>query len=152
MLLNTVSGPIAREQLGVVATHEHVLLDQSNHYQSIPTPGITDPGNQKVEMLNLGILSRDCFALKDNTILDNEEEQTEEVAFFKRAGGDTLFNVYSNIVAMWCFALPCAALGAFYFHWPVVVVFACTCLDEISKMPWVIYHYRKYKWVNNITA
>ena len=69
-----------------------------------------------------------------------------------RAGGDTLFNIYSNIVAMWCFALPCAALGAFYFHWPVVAVFACTCLDEISKMPWVIYHYRKYKWVNNITT
>lgn len=90
MTINTVSGPITREQLGVVAPHEHVLLDQSNHYQAVPTPGITDPENQKVEMWNLGILSRDCFALKDNTILDNEEDQTEEVAFFKRAGGDTL--------------------------------------------------------------
>ena len=90
MKINTVSGPITREQLGVVAPHEHVLLDQSNHYQAVPTPGITDPENQKVEMWNLGILSRDCFALKDNTILDNEEDQTEEVAFFKRAGGDTL--------------------------------------------------------------
>jgi putative MATE family efflux protein len=67
------------------------------------------------------------------------------------AGGDTLFNVYSIVVAMWCFALPCAMLGAFYFHWPVVAVFACTCLDEISKMPWLIWHYRKYKWVRNIT-
>lgn len=90
MTVNTVCGAITREQLGVVATHEHVLLDQSNHYQAVPTPGITDPENQKVEMWNLGILSRDCFALKDNTILDNEEDQTEEVAYFKRAGGDTL--------------------------------------------------------------
>ena len=90
MKINTVCGQISREQLGVVAPHEHVLLDQSNHYQAIPTPGIDDPENQKVEMWNLGILSRDCFALKDNTILDNEEDQTAEVAFFKRAGGDTL--------------------------------------------------------------
>lgn len=89
-MINTVCGPITREQLGVVATHEHVLLDQSSHYQAVPTPGITDPENQKVEMWNLGILSRDCFALKDNTILDDEQTQTEEVAFFKRAGGDTL--------------------------------------------------------------
>lgn len=90
MLVNTVCGAITREQLGVVATHEHVLLDQSSHYKAVPTPGITDPENQKVEMWNLGILSRDCFALKDNTILDDEQTQTEEVAFFKRAGGDTL--------------------------------------------------------------
>lgn len=67
------------------------------------------------------------------------------------AGGDTLFNVYSLVVSMWCFALPCALMGAFYFHWPVVIVFACTSLDEIGKLPWIIYHHRKYKWVRNIT-
>ncbi len=92
MMVNTVCGAITREQLGVVATHEHVLLDQSNHYQAVPTPGITDPENQKVEMWNLGILSRDCFALKDNTILNDETVQTEEVAYFKKAGGDTLID------------------------------------------------------------
>ncbi len=90
MTVNTVCGAITREQLGIVAPHEHVLLDQSNHYKAVPTPGITDPENQKVEMWNLGILSRDCFALKDNTILDDEAVQTEEVAYFKKAGGGTL--------------------------------------------------------------
>ena len=67
------------------------------------------------------------------------------------AGGDTLFDTYSLAVCMWGVALPCAFLGAFYFHWPVLVVFACTCLDEVGKIPWVMYHYRKYKWVKNIT-
>lgn len=90
MKINTVCGEITREELGIVAPHEHVLLDQSNHYQAVPTPGIDDPENQKVEMWNLGILSRDCFALKDNTILDDEQTQTEEVAFLKRAGAGTL--------------------------------------------------------------
>lgn len=43
------------------------------------------------------------------------------------------------------------ALGAFVFHWPVEVVYACTCLDEVGKIPWVIYHYKKYKWVKDLT-
>ena len=90
MKIKTVCGEIDKKDLGTVAPHEHVLLDLTAFYQELPVPGIEDPATQKVEMWNLGILSRDCFALKDNTILDNEEDQTEEVAFFKRAGGGTL--------------------------------------------------------------
>lgn len=67
------------------------------------------------------------------------------------AGGDTLFDVYSLAVTMWCFALPVAAAGAFFFHWPVYAVYACTCLDEVGKIPWVLYHYKKYKWVRDLT-
>lgn len=67
------------------------------------------------------------------------------------AGGDTLFDVYSLVVCMWGIALPCAFFGAFYFHLPVLVIYGCTCLDEVGKIPWVMFHYRKYKWVKNIT-
>ena len=67
------------------------------------------------------------------------------------AGGDTLFDMYSLVVTMWMIAVPLAALGAFVFHWPVEVVYACTCLDEVGKIPWVIYHYKKYKWVKDLT-
>lgn len=67
------------------------------------------------------------------------------------SGGDTLFDVYSLAVCMWGIALPCAFLGAFCFHLPVLVVYACTCVDEVGKVPWVMHHYRKYKWVKNIT-
>lgn len=67
------------------------------------------------------------------------------------AGGDSLFDVYSLIVCMWCIALPCAFAGAFYFRLPVLVVYACTCLDEVGKIPWVVHHHFKYKWVRNIT-
>ena len=66
-------------------------------------------------------------------------------------GGDTLYDVYSLAVCMWGIALPCAFFGAFYFQLPVLVVYACTCLDEVGKVPWVIHHYRKYRWVKNIT-
>ena len=67
------------------------------------------------------------------------------------AGGDTLFDVYSLAVCMWCLAVPLALLGAFVFHWPVLMVYACTCVDEVGKLPWVFLHYKKYKWVKDLT-
>ena len=67
------------------------------------------------------------------------------------AGGDTLFDVYSLAVCMWGIAIPLAFLGAFVFKWPVLAVYACTCLDECGKLPWVFHHYKKYKWVKDLT-
>ena len=66
-------------------------------------------------------------------------------------GGDTIFDMYSLAVCMWGIAIPLAVLGAFVFHWPVLVVYACTCLDEVGKIPWVMYRFRKYKWVKDLT-
>ena len=67
------------------------------------------------------------------------------------AGGDTAFDMYSLAVCMWGLAVPLSFLGAFVFHWPVLIVFSCTCLDEVGKIPWVLAHYRKYKWVRDLT-
>ncbi|MCR4586977.1 MAG: MATE family efflux transporter [Lachnospiraceae bacterium] len=67
------------------------------------------------------------------------------------AGGDTLFDMYSLAVSMWCVALPLAFLGAFVLDWPVAMVYACTCLDEVGKIPWVLHHFRRYKWVKDLT-
>jgi putative MATE family efflux protein len=66
-------------------------------------------------------------------------------------GGDTLFDMYSLAVCMWGLAIPLALLGAFVFHWHVLLVYACTCLDEVGKIPWVMLRFRKYKWLRNLT-
>lgn len=66
-------------------------------------------------------------------------------------GGDTIFDMYSLAVSMWLIALPLALLGAFVFGWPVYAVYACTCLDEVGKIPWVMHRFRKYKWVRDLT-
>lgn len=66
-------------------------------------------------------------------------------------GGDTLFDMYSLIVCMWLIAIPLALAGAFLFQWPPLAVYACTCLDEVGKIPWVMYRFRKYKWVQDLT-
>jgi Na+-driven multidrug efflux pump len=67
------------------------------------------------------------------------------------AGGDTLYDMYSLAVCMWCLAIPLAAAGTFCLNWSPVVVYGCTCLDEVGKIPWTIIHYKKYKWVKNLT-
>lgn len=67
------------------------------------------------------------------------------------AGGDTLFDMYSLAVCMWGIAVPLAFLGTFVFHWNVLIIYACTCLDEVGKIPWVLHHFRRYKWVKDLT-
>lgn len=67
------------------------------------------------------------------------------------AGGDTKFDMYSLAIVTWGVAVPLAALGTFLFNWHPLVVYACTCLDEVGKIPWVMVHFRKYKWVKDLT-
>lgn len=66
-------------------------------------------------------------------------------------GGDTIFDLYSLIVCMWLIAIPLALAGAFVLHWSPLAVYACTCLDEVGKIPWVMARFRKYKWVQDLT-
>ena len=66
-------------------------------------------------------------------------------------GGDTIFDLYSLIVCMWMIAIPLALCGAFVFHWSPLAVYACTCLDEVGKIPWVMIRFNKYIWVKDLT-
>ena len=68
------------------------------------------------------------------------------------SGGDTMFDFYSIIVVMWGISIPLAFMGTFFFNWSVGAVFFCTCLDEVGKIPWTVHHYRKYKWLKDLTT
>lgn len=89
-IVESVQKTLTEDNLGVVSTHEHVLLDLTGFYQALPVKGIKDPATQKVEMWNLGVLSRDCYALKDNLLLDDEQVAIDELKYFKEAGGNTV--------------------------------------------------------------
>lgn len=67
------------------------------------------------------------------------------------AGGDTVFDAVSVALSMWLFVIPFAAVTAFWLNWPVLAVYLVLCLDEVVKLPWVYRHYKKYKWIHNIT-
>ena len=66
------------------------------------------------------------------------------------AGGDTKFGFICDTLTMWAFIVPVGFISAFVLDWPVMVVYFLLNLDEIIKIPAVIIHYRKYKWVKNI--
>ena len=67
------------------------------------------------------------------------------------AGGDTRFGLKCDAVTMWCFAVPLGCIAAFALKLPVLMVYFVLNLDELVKLPAVFRHYRKYKWVKNLT-
>lgn len=67
------------------------------------------------------------------------------------AGGDTAFDAYSVAVTMWLMIIPLAWAAAFWWKWPPMTVYLILSLDEAVKIPWVYAHYKKYKWLRNIT-
>lgn len=66
------------------------------------------------------------------------------------AGGDTKFGFICDTLTMWAFIVPVGMLAAFVWHLPVIVVYFILNLDEMIKIPVVLLHYKKYKWVKNI--
>ncbi|MBP5492362.1 MAG: MATE family efflux transporter [Clostridiales bacterium] len=67
------------------------------------------------------------------------------------SGGDTKFGMICDCVTLWAVVVPLGALAAFVWNLPVVAVAAILTLDEFVKIPAVYIHYKKYKWVKNIT-
>ena len=76
---------------------------------------------------------------------------TTLIAGVFRAGGDSRFGFVCDLVDMWCYAVPLGFLAAFVFKLPVLWVYFLLCTDEFVKWPWVIRHYKSYKWLKNIT-
>ncbi len=67
------------------------------------------------------------------------------------SGGDTRFGLFLDAITMWCITVPFGSLAAFVFKWPTIIVYFVLNLDEILKLPAVFLHYRKYKWLKNLT-
>ncbi len=68
-----------------------------------------------------------------------------------RAGGDTKFAMWNNIVFVWLICLPCAALSAFVFRFSPVVVFFCLKMEQLGKCPVIFLRVRSKKWIKQIT-
>lgn len=112
--------------IGPIAVYFFVLTDTARHYL----------------IMMLLFMIPYLFAFSINAII--------VVGVFV-AGGDTIYDAISVILASWCFALPLALLGTFVFDWPVMLVYILMCSDEIIKVPWVYPRYKKYIWLRNLT-
>lgn len=68
------------------------------------------------------------------------------------AGGDSKFGFLCDTVTMWCITVPIGFFAAFVLKLPVALVYFIVNLDEIVKLPAVYQHYKKYKWVKDLTV
>lgn len=67
------------------------------------------------------------------------------------AGGDTIFMCKTDIINMWLIIIPLGLLATNVLKLPVMVIFIILNIDEFTKMPFEYIHYKKYKWVRNLT-
>lgn len=67
------------------------------------------------------------------------------------AGGDSRFGLFCDAVTLWCITIPIGYLCAFVWKLPVLTTYFVLNLDEIIKLPAVYHHYKKFKWLKNIT-
>ena len=67
------------------------------------------------------------------------------------AGGDSKFGMLCDSVTLWCITVPLGCICAFILKLPVMVAYFVLNLDEIIKLPVVYKHYKKYKWIKNLT-
>lgn len=67
------------------------------------------------------------------------------------AGGDTRFGLKCDFVTMWIVIVPIGFLAAFVWKLPVIAVYFLLNMDEIIKLPAVYRHYKRYRWIRNLT-
>lgn len=67
------------------------------------------------------------------------------------AGGDSKFGLICDTVTLWIIVVPISLIAAFVLKLPVMAVYVIINLDEIIKIPAVYKHYKKYKWIKNLT-
>lgn len=68
-----------------------------------------------------------------------------------RAGGDTRFGLFIDVLFMWGISILFGFLAAFVFKFSVPVVYMILLSDEIIKLPFTFSRYRSYIWLKNVT-
>ncbi len=82
----TVTGPLAREDTGIVLTHEHIFIDMRQSYAEEHP----DAQHGPPEMSMLGEWRRDFSRFPDFMVLDNVGLAISEIARFAESGGKTI--------------------------------------------------------------
>lgn len=67
-----------------------------------------------------------------------------------RAGGDTLWTMFADLIPLWIFAIPLTYIAGLKFGLPVALVYLCSGSDELLKMPFCIQRLKSRKWINNL--
>lgn len=95
MPVNTVTGPIRKEDLGITLPHEHLFLDLRNQFTEFNEPAKRERSHQPVSGKHLDWLKNNPYALRDNLLLDDVELIVQEVQRFQKLGGCTVVDCTS---------------------------------------------------------
>lgn len=87
-MIETVLGPISKDELGVVSPHEHIFIDMRKCVD--PPEGDTTLFYSKLTGENRGEVFSDPYAIVDNALLEGEEDAVNELLDFKKWGGATI--------------------------------------------------------------
>jgi putative MATE family efflux protein len=68
-----------------------------------------------------------------------------------RAGGDTRFALFVDGIIIWILGVPMAALGAFFLHLPVYLVYLMVMSEETAKWIFGMRRYFSRKWIHDLT-
>lgn len=88
--VQTVSGLIDPDALGVTLLHEHLLFSWKQAVSTPTEPTEQELAQQPVSLENLWWVRRHSSRSLDNATLGDEQMIIDEAIFYKRAGGDTI--------------------------------------------------------------
>ncbi len=91
--VETVLGPVAPEELGVVLTHEHCLIDLRTYWKAPDDPDLLEQATEDVVLATIGSNRRNPFFNADNLVLESVEGAVEELAAFRTLGGRTVVDL-----------------------------------------------------------
>ena len=97
-VVQTVTGPIAPEQLGVTMPHEHLLLLNPSFVEPLEASE-RHRAYEPVSERNIEWVRQYWTSNVDNLQLYDEETAREEAAWYYRAGGDTLIDPTTRYIA-----------------------------------------------------
>lgn len=69
-----------------------------------------------------------------------------------RTGGENLFCLRMDFIAMWMIGIPVTAYGAFIGNWDYGTVYLAMLTEEVVKLSLCFNRYLKRRWLNNLTV
>ncbi len=91
------------------------------------------------------------FLLVLSAMIIGTSYQMSTLTGIVRAGGATHFVLINDLIHIWGFVIPAAALAAFVFQASPVVVFALLKSDQFLKCIVAAIVVNRYRWVKNLT-
>ncbi len=68
-----------------------------------------------------------------------------------RAGGDTKFVLFAELVPLWLIGVPLAFILSIFTKLPLYIIVGLVNIEELVKFFIVIWRFFQYKWVRNLT-